>query len=263
MNNSLLVVEGIHDATFFGVLLKEIGYSKLDDLEKVPELWRHLIPTTFPSKGKLEHVVHYPDIFLSSDANSSIAIVVGKSLSEIKNELKAAIAILPLDELKAIGLCLDADEDPGKSFTCAQEIYADLNDWALREGVFKEALTVPASAEKFSDSYIRLGVFVSPNNSDQGALETTLIRLAADRYPTLNEASAEFVKRVDGHHANPHKDLKQFRKGGNVHKSHVGVISNILRPGSSLAVAIDQCEWVPADHHVALAEIRAFVKQLI
>ncbi|HWZ44579.1 MAG TPA: hypothetical protein VNW97_13975 [Candidatus Saccharimonadales bacterium] len=60
----LLVVEGVHDAAFFGLLLKQRQFSKVAFLSGIDAYWQKLIPTKFPAnpQGRLDHVVSFPDI---------------------------------------------------------------------------------------------------------------------------------------------------------------------------------------------------------
>ena len=65
MKHSLVIVEGVHDAAFIGHLLRASGFKAVEDIAKVPDIWRDLIPKIFPDGDKLQHVVSYPDIYIS------------------------------------------------------------------------------------------------------------------------------------------------------------------------------------------------------
>jgi hypothetical protein len=264
MGNSLLVVEGVHDATFFGLLLAEHGFTKVVDVGDVPAVWQRLIPSKFPVNDRLDHVVHYPDMYIHPQrANNSVAILVAQGQSLIKDELKDAIGILRLDLIDKIAICVDADLDAANAFTEVVATFSDVNDWGLEQGVLTEALKLPDQPSTFSNSAISLGAFVFPNNASAGALETLLIDLANEHFPEISKRSSTFVAEIDAAHDVSDKLMKKFRKGGNRLKTHAAIVSNFLRPGSNLAVAIEQCGWLPGHEHDSLVRVRGFVGDFV
>jgi len=96
----LLVVEGPHDAAFFGQLLRQRGLQKLRLRHEVDPYWEKLIPAKFPTDeaGRLDHVIKYPDIY-ESQANpekKSVAIAVAGGDSKLISEFQSALEILDI-----------------------------------------------------------------------------------------------------------------------------------------------------------------------
>lgn len=264
MGNSVLAVEGVHDATFFGLLLAEHGFKRVVSVADVPVVWQKLIPSNFPVNDRLDHVVHYPDMYVHQErADTSVAILVGGGGARIKDELIDAIGILRLSMIDKIAVCLDADLNAVNAFDEVLRIYDELNNWGLQQGVLKSALGLPTHPSTFSDGSIRLGGFIFPDNTAVGALETLLISLADEHFAEISKRSLSFITEVDEAHLKTDSLLKSFRKGGNRHKTHASIISNFLKPGSSLAVAIEKCDWLPSTEHPALKSVRHFVGEFV
>ncbi len=264
MGNSILAVEGVHDAVFFGLLLAERGFKRVVNVTDVPDVWKKLIPSNFPINDQLDHVVHYPDMYIhESLVDTSVAILVGGGGPRIKDELINAIGILRLSTIDKIAVCVDADLDAGSAFDAIIKIYDELNKWGLEQKVLKSALNLPIKPSTFSEGSIRIGGFVFPDNTAVGALETLLIGLADDQFTEISQRSLAFIAEVDGAHDVSDRLMKGFRKGGNRHKTHASIISNFLKPGSSLAVAIEKCDWLPSDEHSALKSVRHFVGEFV
>ncbi|MGV1804610.1 DUF3226 domain-containing protein [Agrobacterium vitis] len=264
MGNSLLAVEGVHDATFFGLLLAEHGFTKVVNVSDVPAVWQKLIPSNFPVNDRLDHVVHYPDMYIHPQrADTSVAILVAQGQSLIKDELKDAIGILRLELIDKIAICVDADLDAANAFTEITSIFSDVNTWGLQEGVLRGALKIPEQPSTFSEGAISLAGFVFPNNTSEGALETLLLDLADERFPEISKRSSSFIIEVNAAHDASDKLMKTFRKGGNRFKTHAAIVSNFLRPGSNLAVAIEQCSWLPNSEHSSLVRVREFVGDFV
>lgn len=264
MGNSLLAVEGVHDATFFGLLLAEHGFTKVASVNDVPAVWQKLIPSNFPVNDRLDHVVHYPDMYVHPQrANASVAILVAQGQSLIKDELIDAIGILRLDLIDKIAICVDADLDAANAFAEIANIFSDVNTWGLQQGVLKDALMIPGQPSTFSDGAISLGGFIFPDNVSAGALETLLIDLADERFTEISKRSSSFIIEVDAAHDASDKLMKKFRKGGNRFKTQASIVSNFLRPGSNLAVAIEQCGWLPDGEHSGLVRVREFVGDFV
>ncbi|MBM7331626.1 hypothetical protein JS562_53505, partial [Agrobacterium sp. S2] len=130
MGNSVLAVEGVHDATFFGLLLAERGFKRVVSVADVPVVWQKLIPSNFPVNDRLDHVVHYPDMYVHQErADTSVAILVGGGGARIKDELIDAIGILRLSMIDKIAVCLDADLNAVNAFDEVLRIYDELNNW--------------------------------------------------------------------------------------------------------------------------------------
>ncbi|MBR0555476.1 hypothetical protein J5J10_07260 [Ciceribacter sp. L1K23] len=264
MGHSLLAVEGVHDAAFFGLLLAEQGLKKVAKVSDVPSVWQKLIPSNFPVNDRLDHVVHYPDIYQHPEkSDTSVAIVVGRGQTLIKDELIDAVGILKLEMIEKIAICIDADLDANGAFSEINNIFNEVNEWALQQGVLKKALVIPDKAGEFSTGKLSLGGFVLPNNLAEGALETLLIELANERFGEISKRSSVFIREVDEAHDSSDKLMKRFRKGGNRLKTHTAIVSSFLRPGSNLAVSIEQCDWLPEGDHIALIEVRKFIKDFL
>lgn len=84
----------------------------------------------------------------------------------------------------------------------------------------------------------KIGVFVFPDNSKQGLLESLLLTGAETVIPEIHGVAVRAVDEIDGALAQGHPCAKELRKASGREKACAGVIANVLKPGKSLAVAI-------------------------
>src|SRR5205809_5639975 len=125
----LLVVEGPHDAAFFGQLLKQRGLRKVGLRREVDPYWEKLIPAKFPAdpQGRLDHVIKYPDIYESQAGarQISVAIAVAGGDSKLISEYQSALEILDITRLRSAGIVSDADKSSAAERTAG--LVNDLN----------------------------------------------------------------------------------------------------------------------------------------
>jgi hypothetical protein len=248
MRYFLLVVEGAHDAAFFGLLLTQRHLRKVKFRSNVDPYWERLIPTQFPSnpKGKLDHVVRFPDIYTAGpeDGDISVAIVVAESDSKLVSELRAALEILDITQLRASAVVSDADNMGVNARV--QQLLAELNQVnaeAVRDSVRGFPLTLPA-APGFANGAPRIGIHVLPDNNHAGTLETVLLDCAVTSYSSYRQPAIDFVEEIATSAPANLPELAPLRRGAGREKAAAGAIGNLLFPAASLAVAIERGNWL-------------------
>src|SRR5208283_2158909 len=95
MTHSLLVVEGAHDASFFGHLARARGYSQVRVLSGMPDFWLPMIPRRYPLEPgeNLDRVIRFPDVHVGPD-NNTLGIIVAGGKDRIPSSLR-----IPLERL--------------------------------------------------------------------------------------------------------------------------------------------------------------------
>ena len=92
--------------------------------------------------------------------------------TEIKTELKAS-------GLKALGIIVDADENPPKRMQRIEQIYTSLGK-KLNDNLSSDGFIFQLSSD------IKFGIWMMPDNQNQGMLETFLSYLIEDNNPSTN-----------------------------------------------------------------------------
>ena len=116
-------------------------------------------------------------------------------------------------------------------------------------------------------NYVRLGspntgVFIFPDNQSAGTLETVLLECAGICYPRLLQGAQALVNALDLAELTD-EDLDEFNKPAGKHKSIVGSVSSVLKPGKSVQVSIQDNRWVDRATVEKVENLRAFRQFLL
>ena len=173
MAHTVLVVEGAHDASFFGQLIRARGYKRAGTLSDVPEFWMPLIPRRYPTDpaGRLDRVIQFPEIHVSNDGDT-LGIIVAGGEERLIEGLRT-----PLEQLgpsfAGIGMALDTDQyDPHVRLgsTCSSQDLVNSNADASAEGTPGFPLELPREPGVAVAGPPKLGVYLFPDNMRQGTL---------------------------------------------------------------------------------------------
>lgn len=246
MRNFIFSTEGAHDVSFIGKLLARRGFKKVNDFAHLPAEWKPLFPTKFPWNGSaIERVARFPEIFAKDDI--AIGLLNSGGDSRLIPELRNALDMLGPGNVERAIIFSDADNDPASArFTSLVNALSDLNTQAVLEKAPGYPIPVPAKIASLEGKSPEIAIFVFPDNSQAGTLEDILLECSKSTHPDLSCGAQKFVSDLDAGLGKDHESLKKMRRGLNKNKSVMGAIANVLKPGSSLAVAIEQQKLVPA-----------------
>jgi len=250
-----IVVEGSHDASFLGQLLKKRGFKGLNKLSQVPAEWRVLFPRQFPLDGEnLDRIMRFPEIFVNDDV--SIGLTTAGSDSRLVSTLRLVLDAIGSDQLAGVALFIDIDDnDADERFKSVCKRLTAMNDAAATEGQPGYPIVIPAAAATMTAGPPAVGVYMFPDNASQGCLEDLLLECAHANHPHLAAASVTLVQDVDTVCPAGQADLKAMRSGMGRKKAAVGTIANLLRPGVSVAASLAQTKWL-ADQALNLAMVQ-------
>jgi len=265
MPNFAIVVEGAHDASFLGQLLKAMGFAPVNKLSLVPSDWKILFPKVFPMDGEaLERVMRFPEVFIQG--NLTIGITTSGSDSRLISTLRAVIDAVGPGALAGIAVFIDVDKHGAAvRFASIQKQITLMNQVALDEGQPGYPITVPQIPGVIEAGVPPIGVFLFPNNAQFGALEEILIECAKINHPDIAAAAIALVKELDENRPFDQSDLKALRAGMGKGKATVGTIANLVRPGASIASSLAQSSWLaePALQHAFVVGASAFLQSLL
>jgi hypothetical protein len=253
MRRIYFVTEGPHDVEALGRLLSTLGANRVKSIDQLDAFWERLVPRVFPHEGALLRRVPVPVFFQAETFSVAVHSAIG--ISEISKVTKASLA--NLDELPAaVGVVVDADH------RCASVVWNEILA-EMGEFDFGRAPGQPGVSEP------RAGVFVLPNNEDQGTLETILLRCGEKIYPELIAGARAWIEPLDPKDNTifvTTKEGKYLAKPAGKVKAVVAAVASVLRPGRSVQVSIQDNLWLSAPEALSIpevAEFQAFVSSLI
>ena len=248
-----ILTEGVQDVTLLIELLKFEGIKQIQKKSQVASFWDVLIPKTFPHKDELNQPVPVPKFLEKDDLSIAIQSAIGDT--RIIGTLEEDFTLISKEDLAGIGIILDADN-------CEAQIRFD----KIRAEIYKRSLGVeiPSACGVVSQAKNRVGVFVLPDNRSTGTLENILIECGESNYPDLIEKSREYIKGIDRSKLQ-RDDLRELNKPAGTNKAIVGIASNILKPGRTLQVSLQDNRWID-DTTINLpkiAELREFLAEVL
>ena len=265
MPNIAIVVEGAHDASFLGQLLKRRGFSAVRKLADIPDDWRSLFPRMFPVDGEnLERVMRFPEVHTLDDL--AVGIMTAGSDSRVISTLRVVIDAIGTGSLAGIGLFVDTDSHGvAQRFAQIQKQLNALNAAATQANEPGYPIAVPSSPGTIEVADLPVGVFLFPDNQANGALENVLIACAQENHSEIAAASLALVSQLDHGCPQGQKDLKSLRAGMGMQKAAVGAIANVLKPGASVAASLAQTSWLeePAAKHELVKGADEFLSALL
>ena len=240
-SNLLLIVEGPHDVDFCARLLKLSGFSRVQSLatlERDLSFWIRTVPKKWPHGDDLLSR-HPVPLFLSNSGGDSVAIVNSTGISNIASRLVSTLSNLDLPP-DAIGVVMDSDDtdSPRKRF---QDL---CNEIGGLQSPVASTLRWPANPGEVNGGPPKTGIFVIPDNSNQGTLEDLLLETAATSYPQLHKAAQTFVNGAETTISLSPEDLREFRKPAGKNKATTAAMASILKPGKSIQVSIQDNRWL-------------------
>lgn len=233
MQYAYLVVEGPHDVEFVGRFLKLKGFSRVQLKSKLDKFWHPLVPKAFPYKDDLLRRVPIPTFFQS--ATHSIAIHSAMGDTKIINTIEETLAMSSweVNSLVGLGIVLDADNkgSPQERFD------------KIKEGLQHFISALPESPGKIVQGKPHCGIFIMPDNCSLGTLEDLLLECAELVYSPLLQCTQIFLNCVEPVVTQfEKKERCDFENG--TKKVKLGCIANVLRPGKSMQVSIQDNRWI-------------------
>jgi hypothetical protein len=251
-----LVVEGSHDASFLGQLLKARGFEAINKLSGVPVEWRPLFPRQFPLDGEnLDRIMRFPEVFVRGDI--SVGVITAGSDSQLIKTLRLVIDAIGGDQISGVAVFIDIDSHDAKiRFQSVVRRMSAMNDAAAKEGQPGYPIVVPAAPGVMEPGSPAVGVYLFPDNATPGCLEDLLMECAHANHPEVASAGAALVADIDAKCPPGQSDLRALRSGMGRKKAIVGTIANLLRPGASVASSLSQTRWL-ADEALSVSSVKA------
>ena len=264
MRYAIIGVEGPHDQAFVGKVLKLLGFKdfreewdKLDKLtrldmskeleSKFDKFWHKFIPK-YPKQGSLYKRLNMPSILFTESL--SVVIYEGEGSNMVTNldDILSANSEYQTN-LAAFGIVADCDKSTPDRIV---EPYANK---------FRSYFpNFPARPGVVDTNSRRTGIYVLPDNQQQGVLDTLVWECGKIAYPAYMERARSYLDKFT------EEDKKILKlKNFDWDKALVATVVSVLKPGLTNTVSIAQNDWVSEQTQEvpALAKFIEFLRELL
>ena len=245
----LIGVEGPHDQAFVSrILCKLLGFYKFDGTaSKLDNFWRKAkIPPIYPKGGNLYKRLDMPEILYND--SFSIAIYVGEGSNLIPN-LSEKLRNMDYSDLFAFGIIADADKNTP---TKVAEDYHN----GFKEYFPNFPTTVSQSGAVIAGSP-RLGIYILPDNSQQGVLDTLICDCGDLVYPEYMQRAREYINKF----SEEEKKKKPLRwKPFDQEKAIIATVVSVLKPGKTNQTSISDNSWISSETETQIPAIQNLTK---
>jgi hypothetical protein len=250
-----IVAEGPQDIQFLICLLKFYHLKRVRLLSSLDQFWEKLIPKGYPVDDDLTKRVPVPSFVQNEQL--SIALHSANGIKRIAQTIEESLVSIQSSQLFSVGIFLDADdsETPQERFN---KLITQLSALDLPN------LLLPSQIDQVKNHSPRCGIFIAPNNRDQGTLEDIFLECARINYPDLLERSQTYIDNIDINQLTKN-DLKDSNKPAGKKKAIISSISSVLRPGKALQVSLQDNRWLDEQtlELESLKLIKNFLEQII
>lgn len=265
MRNFVFVAEGAHDVSFLGKLLVRNGLTKVNNFDQIPSEWKILYPKKFPWDGEIiQRVARFPDLF--SNDQIVVGLINSGGDARLIPNLRTALEAIGPNKVELVLIFSDADSSPAQArFASIQAGLTALNSEAADEGVPEFPITVPTTIGAIDGESPAIGIFVFPDNANAGSLEDVLYECSSQTHPEVSAKARSVVDQLDTDLAAGHRSLRNLRSGLGRAKATMGIVATILKPGTSLSVAVEQQSIIPNGDQAPdlVKEVNTFLAQAL
>jgi hypothetical protein len=231
----LIGVEGHHDQAFVSrILCKLLGFSKFDGkMSELDNFWRKFIPN-YPKGGNLYDRLDMPQILYND--NFSIAIYVGGGSDLIKN-LKAKLSDIDISTFFAFAIVADADNNTPNEV--AKKYHKDFKEYFPH---FPTEVTQSGNVTEGSPELeTKAGIYILPDNSQQGVLDTLICDCGELVYPEYMQRAKEYIDKFS---EEERKEKPLEWKPFDQQKAIIATVASVLQPGATNTVTIMRDDWI-------------------
>jgi hypothetical protein len=170
-----------------------------------------------------------PSILVKEDF--SIAVYAGGGTTLIRNLGDKLSDLNPNDFLTAFALVVDTDNHPPSKI--AEDYYKGF------KLLFPDFPQTVESTGAITGTLPKLGLYILPNNSDSGVLETLLSEFGEVAYPNFMQRAKSYINQFTEH------EVKEIGWAPfDREKATIATVVSVLKPGKTNTVSISDDKWV-------------------
>jgi len=239
MEFAYIVVEGLHDTAVIGKMLELLGATQLKKLKNLDDhdeegYWKKLARPTFPHRGNLTLRMPVPSFYLVNDL--LVAVQFAEGDSALVKTLSATVNNLDDNGRKLYAVAMFCDADNLEAIEAFKNRMNDIKEMDDAPEIVSMFLNLESPGQILEGSS-RYGMFVFPDNKNNGTLDTFLLECSEQNYSDLHESAKGYVESIAS-------TYRERWKPTGASKALVGCIANALQPGTSNAVTIQKDDWI-------------------
>jgi hypothetical protein len=253
----LIGVEGPHDQAFVSrILSKLLDFCEFKgDNSKLDHFWRNFIPN-YPKGGNLYNRLDMPQILYND--NFSIAIYVGNGSQLISNLRDKLSNIGDISTFFAFAIVADADNNtPDK---VVKEYYEGFKEYFSH---FPTEVTESGNVTEGSPELeTKAGIYILPDNSQQGVLDTLICDCGELVYPEYMQRAKEYIDKF----SEEERKEKPLEWGPfDKQKAIIATVASVLQPGATNTVTIMRDDWISIETEEipAIKNFTEFLRNLL
>ena len=262
MRYAIIGVEGPHDQVFVSKVLKLLGFKdfkdewdKLDKLtrldmskeleSKFDKFWHKFIPK-YPKQGSLYKRLDMPSILFTDILSVAVYAGEGSNLETNLGDILSANSEYQTN-LAAFGIVADCDKSTPDRIVAryASKFRSHFPDFPVTPGVV-------------DTNSPRTGIYVLPDNQQQGVLDTLLCECGQIAYPAYMEKASSYLNEFS------ESDRKALKwKQFDYQKALVATVVSVLKPGKTNTTSIADNNWVSEQTQQEVPALANFMKFLM
>lgn len=246
---ALIAVEGNHDQALIEKVLRKImGFKRFSGNAKdLDQFWKKFVPKYPPKKGTKEGKLYVrldmPSILLKE--NLSVGIYAGEG-SNVLSNLEDQLSDMDCNEFFSFGIIADSDKNPPE--TVAK------NYCSYLQKLFPKFPDTPGEVKQIGT---RTGIFVVPNNEEQGVLETVLLKCGKVAYREYLQRANDYIDRFSEEEQKK-LDWSRFDK----EKAIIATVVSVLKPSKTNQTSISDNQWISSETAESVEDLQKLVSFL-
>ncbi|XKE95407.1 hypothetical protein LG326_03480 [Metaplanococcus flavidus] len=250
------IVEGVHDTAAIWRYIKLMNLNKVLNSDEVDEFWERTIPKNFPHNKELRKRVPVPTFFKNEEI--SLAVQSAGGDGEL---IRSMNSITNIDYAELSGIAIFCDADQKMASDRFNEVYKKLLDEVVNEELLE--IIEGTELDNFKKGQTNFGVYIFPDNENNGTLEDLLIEGAEISYKELLDSARVYVDTAKNIEATYIREARWSISSEK--KVLIGVMANILKPGKANQMSIEDNKWI-SDSTISITKqqkVQDFIRSIM
>lgn len=242
MDNYIFIVEGAHDVALLGSVLKLLKFKNIKNINQLGEVFKNLIPTSFPFDEESLNIFNIVPSFYKKD-NKFVCIINANGETNLIPKLDSSLDKIGLNNCKYLTkVIIFCDADTEYRETKIQGLinnsFSEDDEFRFKKECLKEDRIL---LEDFNIE-IPFSFYVFPDNENTGRIEEILIEVIEREDKELLEKTDEFLDSIPDKYKDKWRD-----ENSQLDKTRISCVGNVKKPAASMGAIIEKSKWIKKD----------------